>query len=76
MTFQIEGTTNNFWMGLKIKEAIINQDRITYTSGLGIFIEMDMPNDNITDLGKILHKRSSGFEVGLLKRLGILMYSS
>lgn len=76
MTFQIEGTTNNFWMGLKIKEAIINQDRITYTSGLGIFIKMDMPNDNITDLGKILHKRSLGFEVGLLKRLGILMYSS
>lgn len=76
MTFQIEGTTNNFWMGLKIKETIINQDRIIYTSGLGIFIKMDMPNDNITDLGKIPHKRSSGFEVGLLKRLGILMYSS
>lgn len=37
---------------------------------------MDMPNDNMKDLGKILHKRSSGFEVGLLKRLGILMYSS
>lgn len=76
MTFQIEGITKIFWMGLKIKEAIINQDRITYPSGLGIFIKMDMLNDNMKDLGKILHKRSSGFEVGLLKRLGILMYSS